>query len=163
MGQGHNHPASVHLPSRAWRTRGKRAETGDLVGRRLTNTTGTSPCSGVGRRQKHRGHGALRDLTQLKASAPHLVWAAGHFLTFFAGVRYLLTVATFSWNGYDLWYRVAYFGAIISYGVVIYKSFGVPRTDKAYVQRALMDENVQYLVIAIYWCYIKPISSTSQD
>lgn len=36
----------------------------------------------------------------------------------------------------------------------------VPRTDKSYVQRALMDENVQYLVIAMYWCWIKPISRT---
>ncbi|WFD00424.1 hypothetical protein MYAM1_003173 [Malassezia yamatoensis] len=59
-----------------------------------------------------------------------------------------------------MWYRAAYLGAIISYGVVIYKSFGVPRTDKAYVQRALMDENVQYLVMAVYWCYVKPISLT---
>ena len=82
---------------------------------------------------------------QIKASAPHLVWALGHFLTFVAGMRYLVTAATFAWSGYDIWYRVAYLGAIISYGVVIYKSFGVPRTDRAYVQRALMDENVQYL------------------
>ncbi|WFD34533.1 hypothetical protein MCUN1_001374 [Malassezia cuniculi] len=94
----------------------------------------------------------------IKASAPHLVWAFGHFLTFIAGVRYLIASATFSWTGYDLWYKFAYFGAIISYGVVIYKSFGVPRTDRAYVQRALMDENVQYLAIAIYWSWIKPIS-----
>ncbi|WFD30581.1 hypothetical protein MSPP1_001602 [Malassezia sp. CBS 17886] len=96
----------------------------------------------------------------LKASAPHLVWAAGHFLTFFAGVRYFITVATFSWSGYDWWYKAAYLGAIVSYGVVIYKSFGVPRTDRAYVQRALMDENVQYLVIALYWFYIRPIAIT---
>lgn len=62
---------------------------------------------------------------QLKASAPHLIWAFGHFLTFFAGARYLLAAVTFSWQGYDLWYRLAYLGAIVSYGVVIYKSFGV--------------------------------------
>lgn len=97
---------------------------------------------------------------QLKASAPHLVWAAGHLLTFLAGVRYLFAAATFSWAGYELWYRIAYLGAIVSYGVVIYKSFGVPRTDRAYVQRALMDENVQYLVIAMYWCWIQPIALT---
>ncbi|WFD06134.1 Transmembrane nucleoporin [Malassezia vespertilionis] len=75
-------------------------------------------------------------------------------------MRYLLAVATFSWQGYDIWYRLAYIGAILSYGVVIYKSIGVPRTDKAYVQRVLMDENVQYLVIAMYWAYIRPISIT---
>ena len=73
-------------------------------------------------------------------------------------MRYWLAVAAFSWTGYDLWYRLAYLGAIVSYGVVIYKSFGGPRTEKSYLQRALMDENVQYLVIAMYWCWIKPIS-----
>lgn len=62
---------------------------------------------------------------QLKASLPHLVWAFGHFLTFFAGARYMVATATFAWSGYGLWYRLAYIGAIISYGVVIYKSFGV--------------------------------------
>ena len=51
-------------------------------------------------------------------------------------MRYWLAVAAFSWTGYDLWYRLAYLGAIVSYGVVIYKSFGVPRTEKSYLQRA---------------------------
>lgn len=60
-------------------------------------------------------------------------------------------------GGLSRWYTATYFGAIISYCVVVYKSFGVPQLNKAYVQRALMDENVQYLFLAIYWFMSKPI------
>ncbi|KIS66455.1 nucleoporin POM33 [Mycosarcoma maydis] len=93
------------------------------------------------------------------ASTPHLIWAAGHFLCFFAGLRYLAGTVMFatSSGGLSRWYTATYFGAIISYCVVVYKSFGVPQLNKAYVQRALMDENVQYLFLAIYWFMSKPI------
>lgn len=52
---------------------------------------------------------------------------------------------------------MAYLGALVSYGVVVYKAFGVPQPNKAYVQRAAMDENVQYLFLAVYWWLSKPI------
>ena len=32
-----------------------------------------------------------------------------------------------------------------------YKSLGIPQLNRAYVQRALLDENVQYLLLAVYW------------
>ena len=41
-----------------------------------------------------------------------------------------------------------------------YKSLGTPQLNKAYVQRALMDENVQYLLLALYWYLQKPIYIT---
>ncbi|PWN49655.1 hypothetical protein IE53DRAFT_317244, partial [Violaceomyces palustris] len=94
------------------------------------------------------------------ASTPHLVWAAGHFLSFLAGLRYLFAVTTFSASGLGRWYTIAYFGAITSYCVVVYKSFGVPQMNKAYIQRAAMDENVQYLLLALYWWFSKPIFLT---
>jgi hypothetical protein len=28
---------------------------------------------------------------------------------------------------------------------------GAPQLNKAYIQRALLDENVQYLLLALYW------------
>ncbi|CCF50237.1 hypothetical protein NDA11_004802 [Ustilago hordei] len=96
------------------------------------------------------------------ASTPHLVWAAGHFLCFFAGLRYLAGTLMFATSGGGLsrWYTAAYVGAIISYCVVVYKSFGVPQLNKAYIQRALMDENVQYLFLAVYWFMSKSIFIT---
>ncbi|SPO31181.1 related to POM33 - transmembrane nucleoporin involved in nuclear pore complex distribution [Ustilago trichophora] len=96
------------------------------------------------------------------ASTPHLIWAAGHFLCFFAGLRYLVGTLMFatSSGGLSRWYYAAYLGAIISYCVVVYKSFGVPQLNKPYIQRALMDENVQYLFLAVYWFMSKPIFIT---
>ena len=32
-----------------------------------------------------------------------------------------------------------------------YKSLGTPQVNRAYLQRALLDENVQYLLLALYW------------
>lgn len=63
-------------------------------------------------------------------------------------------------GGLTRWYTATYLGAIISYCVVVYKSFGVPQLNKPYIQRALMDENVQYLFLAIYWFMSKPIFVT---
>lgn len=91
------------------------------------------------------------------ASTPHLVWAGGHFLTFICGLRYLIGALLLSGSALSRWYTAAYLGAIVSYGVVVYKAFGVPQVSKAYLQRAIMDENVQYLGAAIYWWWNKPI------
>lgn len=63
-------------------------------------------------------------------------------------------------GGLSRWYTATYLGAIISYCVVVYKSFGVPQLKKAYIQRALMDENVQYLFLAVYWFMSRPIFIT---
>lgn len=91
------------------------------------------------------------------ASTPHLIWAGGHFLTFVCGLRYLVGVVFLQASALSKWYTVAYLGALVSYGVVVYKSFGVPQFTKAYLQRAAMDENVQYLFLAVYWWINKPI------
>jgi hypothetical protein len=45
-------------------------------------------------------------------------------------------------------------------GALQYKSLGTPQLNKAYIQRALMDENVQYLLLALYWYLQKPIYIT---
>lgn len=48
-------------------------------------------------------------------------------------------------------------GAILSWSIVVYKSLGIPSLSRAYLQRAAMDENVQYLAVAFYWFFSKPI------
>lgn len=89
-----------------------------------------------------------------------MVWAAGHFLVFLSGLRFLLGLFTFNTPNLRHWYTIAYLGAIVSYGVVVYKSFGIPQLSKAYIQRAAFDENVQYLLLAVYWWFNKPIFLT---
>jgi hypothetical protein len=81
-------------------------------------------------------------------------------LVFLSGLRFLLGVVTFNTPNLRHWYTLAYLGAIVSYGVVVYKSFGVPQLNKAYIQRAAFDENVQYLLLAVYWWFNKPIFFT---
>lgn len=93
----------------------------------------------------------------------------------------MLSVVTFRSGQWP--YRLAYFGALTSYGVVVYKSHGVslglcvcpfvlyhslqyylaqiPKVNAAYMQRLIMDENVQYMVLAFYWCLSKPMTGKS--
>jgi len=52
----------------------------------------------------------------------------------------------------------SYAGALVSYSIVCQKSLGSPQPNAAWVQRALADENVQYLVLAFFWFTSKPIA-----
>lgn len=40
------------------------------------------------------------------------------------------------------------------------KSIGTPQLSLPFLQKAMMDENVQYLVLAAYWWFSKPVSSS---
>jgi hypothetical protein len=59
----------------------------------------------------------------------------------------------------------AYFGALLSYSIVVYKSLGVPSMNNItpYMQRALMDDNVQYALLAMYWAISKPVYCAFDD
>jgi len=48
-------------------------------------------------------------------------------------------------------YRISYAGTLVSYAIVVVKSLGLPSLDPAWARRAFVDENVQYMVLAIYW------------
>lgn len=56
-------------------------------------------------------------------------------------------------------HAAAYYGALLSYSIVVYKSIGLPQMNSLlpYVQRALMDDNVQYALLAAYWSISKPV------
>ncbi|KAG8969875.1 hypothetical protein FRC03_000121 [Tulasnella sp. 419] len=88
---------------------------------------------------------------------PHYVWAAGHFLLLLSTLRYYIAWATFKSAGYGLWYKAGFIGALTSYSIVVYKSLGTPQPNKAYIQKALADENFQYFLLAIFWFFNKPV------
>jgi len=52
----------------------------------------------------------------------------------------------------------SYAGALVSYSIVCQKSLGSPQPNIAWVQRALADENVQYLILGFFWFTSKPIA-----
>jgi hypothetical protein len=55
-------------------------------------------------------------------------------------------------------YKFGYLGALVSYSIVILKSLGKPQVNIQWVQRAFVDENVQYAVLALYWFVSKPVN-----
>jgi len=91
------------------------------------------------------------------AATQHYMWAAGHFIILLSSLRYLL--ATILFRGASAWwYKTSFLGALVSYTIVCQKALGTPRPNLAYLNQALMDENVQYLLLAFYWWSMKPIS-----
>ncbi|KAI8090003.1 uncharacterized protein BX664DRAFT_146794 [Halteromyces radiatus] len=85
-------------------------------------------------------------------------WFVGHVLTLIGTFVYALSYITFRANVKP--YKIAYLGALVSYGVVIYKTHGIPRINSAYVQRMVVDENVQYFLLALYWFFSSPVEVT---
>ncbi|KAJ3561025.1 hypothetical protein NP233_g10452 [Leucocoprinus birnbaumii] len=93
-------------------------------------------------------------------STQHYLWASGHFILLIASIRYFIAWLIFkaisAW-----WFKASFTGALISYAIVCHKSLGSPQPNMAYVRRALLDENVQYFLLAIYWWSSrKPIAIT---
>jgi Transmembrane protein 33/Nucleoporin POM33 len=84
-------------------------------------------------------------------SYPHLAWAAGHVLVLLGTVYDAYTiVTTFGMSTSSRAYFIALAGAILSWGIVVYKSLGVPNFSRAYMERAFVDENCQYLILALF-------------
>ncbi|KAI0961273.1 hypothetical protein AcW1_000399 [Taiwanofungus camphoratus] len=90
-------------------------------------------------------------------SVQHYLWAAGHFVLLVSSLRYFLASITF--RGVSAWwYKTSFTGALVSYAIVCQKSLGTPQPNAAWVQRALVDENVQYLLLALFWWTSKPVA-----
>jgi len=87
------------------------------------------------------------------------LWALGHLVTFTSAVRILwaYTIGIFSKSIPGFWYRAAYAGALLSYSIVVSKSLGLPQLNRAYLQKAMMDDNAQYGFMAVYWALSKPL------
>ncbi|CEG66997.1 hypothetical protein CU097_015251 [Rhizopus azygosporus] len=85
-------------------------------------------------------------------------WFFGHVSTILGTALYAFSVLTF--NSKPFFYKYAFFGAVLSYGVVIYKSHGTPQPSGEYMRKLVMDENAQYFILALYWFMSNPISVT---
>ncbi|ORX55572.1 hypothetical protein DM01DRAFT_1334965 [Hesseltinella vesiculosa] len=82
-------------------------------------------------------------------------WFVGHCLTLLGTFFYVLSFITFHPSAKP--YKIAYLGAIISYGVVIIKTHGKPQLTQAYAMRLFSDENMQYLILSLFWFVSKPV------
>ncbi|KAF8168315.1 hypothetical protein B0H34DRAFT_685075 [Crassisporium funariophilum] len=93
------------------------------------------------------------------ATTQHYLWASGHFLLLLSSLRYILAWATLK-SVSAWWYKASFTGALISYAIVCQKSLGNPQPNLAYLRRAMLDENVQYFLLAFFWWSSKPVTIT---
>ncbi|KAG1504428.1 hypothetical protein G6F46_000780 [Rhizopus delemar] len=100
----------------------------------------------------------LQDRILALIKSLQFAWFFGHVSTIFGTLLYAFSVLTFNSN--NTAYKYAYFGAILSYGVVLYKSHGVPQPSSDYMRKLVMDENAQYFILALYWFVSSPITVT---
>jgi hypothetical protein len=95
------------------------------------------------------------------AQTLQFAWFAGHVMLLLATFRYSLSYITF--NSASRWatvsYRTAFLSACVTYGIVVYKAYRARmRTGKQGSPLALAaDENVQYLIMALVWLFMRQI------
>ncbi|WVQ85528.1 hypothetical protein IAT38_007694 [Cryptococcus sp. DSM 104549] len=93
----------------------------------------------------------------MPAVDPHYVWAAGHFTMLFSASYIILQTVLFRGEPTKT-YKLAYTGALVSYLIVVYKSLGRPQINQVWLRRALVDENCQYALLALFWWVSKPVN-----
>ena len=84
-------------------------------------------------------------------SYPHLAWVAGHALVVLGSLvefGYLL-----AWKSSPRAHKVALAGAILSWGIVVQKGVGYPSLQRSYWTKAAVDENAQYMFLALFWWF----------
>ncbi|PIA13476.1 hypothetical protein COEREDRAFT_83445 [Coemansia reversa NRRL 1564] len=86
-------------------------------------------------------------------------WWLGHVIVLVCGTLYYLK-RPFGWQVANWYYTKAYMGALMSYTIVIYKTYGPPQLNLAFFHKLVVDENVEYLVLACFWLVMQPIFVT---
>ncbi|KAI7878853.1 hypothetical protein K492DRAFT_149094 [Lichtheimia hyalospora FSU 10163] len=83
---------------------------------------------------------------------PQFYWWCGHVCMVANALLYFMSVL--SLHPYSSYYKRAYAGSLVSYGIVIWKSIGFP---KKFDMEFIRNENVQYFALAFYWYSYQPI------
>ncbi|KAI9098834.1 hypothetical protein DFS34DRAFT_580149 [Phlyctochytrium arcticum] len=83
------------------------------------------------------------------------LWFLGHLATVTATVLYLF-FARGSPSAAAKIYARAYYGTLLSYGIIMYKAHGIPQINTSYLQAVLRDENTQYFLLALIWAFTRP-------
>ncbi|KAL7285696.1 hypothetical protein PYCCODRAFT_1464676 [Trametes coccinea BRFM310] len=91
------------------------------------------------------------------ATTQHYLWAAGHFILLLCSFKYFLAKVLFR-DVSNWWYTMSFTGALVSYAIVCHKSLGTPQPNSAWVRRAILDENVQYFMMAFFWWFTRPVT-----
>ncbi|KAF9284412.1 hypothetical protein BGZ74_001740 [Mortierella antarctica] len=100
---------------------------------------------------------SLGERIQVLVKGPQFAWWMGHVLLLICTIFYLPYWATFHFRAGAHWYTRAFLGAILSYGVVVYKSFPEIQFNSQFFQAMLTEENTLYFLMAIYWWRSTPM------
>lgn len=85
-------------------------------------------------------------------------WFVGHALVVLNTLIFAISNLVFHPLGF--FYRLAYLGVIASYGIVLWKAYQPLTNKEPYFKLMLLDENFQYLSIAIFFLFSRRIAVT---
>jgi len=83
------------------------------------------------------------------------LWFVGHIVVIYNTIINT-TIAKFNSN-FSSSYHKALIGAIISNGVILYKTHGIPDLASSWFENICRDENFHYLVIALIFIFTRPL------
>ncbi|KAI1302857.1 hypothetical protein EDD11_005461 [Mortierella claussenii] len=84
-------------------------------------------------------------------------WFLGHVIVLICAAFYMPYWLSFNYKAGAHWYKRAFLGAMISYGIVAYRSFPQIKFEVQFLQSMLVEENVQYFLMAIFWWRATPM------
>ncbi|KAK9760782.1 Transmembrane nucleoporin, variant 2 [Basidiobolus ranarum] len=87
------------------------------------------------------------------------VWWLGHVVVTTSSIIYFLK-RPFSYSDSKPWYYLAYVGTLVSYGMALWKAYGIPKFNTIFAQKIIDDENVQYFVMTVIWLLSSPVLIT---
>lgn len=90
----------------------------------------------------------LLDRVKLLASSQQFFWALGHFITLINAIIYLL-----SYNSSN--YYTALFGTLVSYGLVLYRTYANSIQSPGIARKIAADDNFTYAFLSLSW-YTSP-------
>lgn len=82
------------------------------------------------------------------------IWFLGHLTT---TVCFILYIFTPLYAPLISFYKKSFLGVLISYGIVLYKLYGLPKFNKMYWIRLTNDENFQYMLLSMIWMTSPPL------
>ena len=88
------------------------------------------------------------DRIKLLVSSAQFFWAVGHFITLFNAIFYLLNYNPSS-------YYNALFGTLVSYGLVLYRTYAASVQTPGIAQKMASDDNFTYAFLSLSW-YTSP-------
>ncbi|GAA5815786.1 hypothetical protein MFLAVUS_009301 [Mucor flavus] len=85
-------------------------------------------------------------------------WFVGHGLVVLNATIFFISRLLFCPVGF--FYRASYMAIIVSYSIVLFNSYKPLATNQSFFKRVLLDENMQYLIVAVYFFFTKRIAIT---